>query len=217
MTTPTRFLFAITDGGGTVPADTSVARALVRRGHDVRVLADRVLAPDVGSTGAEHVVWQTAPQRPDLAPQSGVIRDWDARTPLGAFARARDAMMIGPAGRFAADVRAELRRRPADVVVANFFLFGAQVGRGVLVRPSASLMSAHAVWMASSLLGAYEVPVNPELRGEFLRHQLVDAGVTHCVARPEFADLVVFLASDRGRYITGTTIPVDGGYLRGLL
>ena len=33
----------------------------------------------------------------------------------------------------------------------------------------------------------------------------------------ELADLVVFLASDRGRYITGTTIPVDGGYLRGLL
>jgi len=33
----------------------------------------------------------------------------------------------------------------------------------------------------------------------------------------ELADTVVFLASDRGRYITGTTIPVDGGYLRGLL
>jgi 3-oxoacyl-[acyl-carrier protein] reductase len=33
----------------------------------------------------------------------------------------------------------------------------------------------------------------------------------------EFADLVVFLASDRSRYITGTTIPVDGGYLRGVL
>jgi len=33
----------------------------------------------------------------------------------------------------------------------------------------------------------------------------------------EFSDLVVFLASDRARYITGTTIPVDGGYLRGLL
>ena len=29
------------------PADTSVARALVRRGHEVRILADRVLAPDV--------------------------------------------------------------------------------------------------------------------------------------------------------------------------
>ena len=33
----------------------------------------------------------------------------------------------------------------------------------------------------------------------------------------ELADLIVFLASDRGRYVTGTTIPVDGGYLRGLM
>jgi 3-oxoacyl-[acyl-carrier protein] reductase len=33
----------------------------------------------------------------------------------------------------------------------------------------------------------------------------------------EFADAVVFLASDRASYITGTTLPVDGGYLRGLL
>ena len=49
MTTPKRYLFAIIDGGGTVPADTSVIRALVERGHDVRVLADRVLAPDVES------------------------------------------------------------------------------------------------------------------------------------------------------------------------
>lgn len=128
MSTPRRFLFAITDGGGTVPADTSVVRALVRAGHEVRVLADGVLAPDVAATGAEHVAWQTAPQRPDLAPQSAVIRDWDAKTPLGAFAAARDGLMTGPAARFAADVRAELRRRPADVVVCNLFLFGAQIG-----------------------------------------------------------------------------------------
>jgi len=33
----------------------------------------------------------------------------------------------------------------------------------------------------------------------------------------EFADAVVFLASDRASYITGTTLPVDGGYLRGLM
>ena len=55
MTTPKRYLFAIIDGGGTVPADTSVIRAMVERGHDVRVLADRVLAPDVQWTGAEHI------------------------------------------------------------------------------------------------------------------------------------------------------------------
>ncbi len=33
----------------------------------------------------------------------------------------------------------------------------------------------------------------------------------------EVADLVVFLASDRGSYLTGTTIQVDGGYVKALM
>jgi 3-oxoacyl-[acyl-carrier protein] reductase len=33
----------------------------------------------------------------------------------------------------------------------------------------------------------------------------------------EFGDLVAFLASDRAAYITGTTIQVDGGFVRGVL
>ena len=127
MTTRRSYLFAIVDGGGTVPVDTSVIRALVDRGHDVRVLADRVLAPDVESSGAEHVAWTRAPQRPDLEPRNMIINDWDATTPWEAFGRVRDGVMTGPAGLFAADVREELRRRPADAVVANLFVFGAQV------------------------------------------------------------------------------------------
>ena len=33
----------------------------------------------------------------------------------------------------------------------------------------------------------------------------------------EFADVVTFLASGRASYVTGTTLQVDGGYVRGLL
>jgi MGT family glycosyltransferase len=141
MTMPKRYLFAIIDGGGTVPADTSVIRAMVERGHDVRVLADRVLAPDIEPTGAEHVPWDRAPQRPNLDPKSVIMKDWDTSNPLQAFARVRDGAMVGPAGLFAADVRAELQRRPSDVVVGNFFVFGAQIAAEAEGLPFAFLVS----------------------------------------------------------------------------
>ena len=141
MTTAKRYLFAIIDGGGTVPADTSVIRAMVERGHDVRVLADRVLAPDIETTGAEHIPWDRAPQRPNLDPQSVIMKDWDTSTPFQAFARVRDGAMVGPAGLFAADVRAELQRRPADVVVGNLFVFGAQIAAEAEDVPFAFLVS----------------------------------------------------------------------------
>ena len=141
MTERKRYLFAIIDGGGTVPADTSVIRAMVRQGHDVRVLADRVLAPDIEATGAEHVPWTRAPQRPDLDPRSMIAKDWDAKSPFEAFARVRDGAMTGPAALFAEDVRAELRARPADAVVANFFVFGAQIAAEAEGVPFAFLVS----------------------------------------------------------------------------
>ena len=179
MTTPGSYLFAIIDGGGTVPADTSVIRAMVERGHDVRVLADRVLAPDIEATGAEHVPWNRAPQRPNLDPLTMIVNDYDAKTPFQAFALIRDGVIVGPADRFAADVRDELRRRPADVVVGNFFVFGAQIAAEAEGVPFAFLVSN-----LLSFKGSGTPPLGPGLkpaRGPLGRAR--DAGLNRVMAR----------------------------------
>jgi 3-oxoacyl-[acyl-carrier protein] reductase len=49
--------------------------------------------------------------------------------------------------------------------------------------------------------------------------QRMEAGIPmKRLGRPEeFGDVVAFLASDRSSYVTGTTLQVDGGYVRSLL
>src|ERR671919_255404 len=86
----TEFLMTTWDGAGTTPPLMSVARALVQRGHHVRVLADAVLRPDVEAAGAEHVSWTRAPQRTAHGRDGDFIRDWEAKEPGGDFARMRD-------------------------------------------------------------------------------------------------------------------------------
>jgi crotonobetaine/carnitine-CoA ligase len=60
------------------------------------------------------------------------------------------------------------------------------------VRPGEAVASflpqsadAQLLWLANALLGARHVPVNPQLRGEFLRHVLRDAGVRRAFARAD--------------------------------
>ena len=137
--TSKRFLFAMWEGGGTGPPELSLVSALLARGHEVRVIGDPVLEPEVAATGAGFTPWTTAPHRVDRDPASDLIKDWEARTPMQAFARMRDGLIAGPAARFAADVRAELDREPADAVAASFALLGAQLAAEAQGLPYAVL------------------------------------------------------------------------------
>lgn len=121
----TAFLITAWDGAGAMPPLMSVARALVGRGHDVRVLADPVLRSEVEATGAEHLDWTRAPHRATTDRESHFVRDW-AGGPDG-FARMRDNLAVGPAAAFAEDVREELTRRHADCLLTELLLFGPQV------------------------------------------------------------------------------------------
>lgn len=46
------------------------------------------------------------------------------------------------------------------------------------------------IWLAAGILGVVEVPVNPELRGEFLAHVLRDCTASLALTRPELAPVI---------------------------
>lgn len=114
------------DGGGTTPPLMSVARALVARGHRLRVLADPVLRADVEATGAEFVSWTRAPHRRERSYGDAFVRDWDV-DPAESLARMRDALALGPAAAYAADTREEVERRRVGALLTELLLFGPQV------------------------------------------------------------------------------------------
>ena len=77
-----RFLFVLWDGGGNVPPQLAVARRLVSRGHQVLVLAPRVLEERIAAAGCQFVAYQRAPEHESASPDRDLIKDWAARTPL---------------------------------------------------------------------------------------------------------------------------------------
>jgi MGT family glycosyltransferase len=135
-----RFLFTTWSGGGAVPPATSIARALRERGHEVRVLGDRSVHEEIAAAGVEPIAWTTAPEGDVSDPDRDIVKDFEARTPLGGFARMRDRLVCGPAAGYARDTAAELQRRPADVVAADCMLLGTHIAAEAAGVPLASLV-----------------------------------------------------------------------------
>jgi crotonobetaine/carnitine-CoA ligase len=53
-----------------------------------------------------------------------------------------------------------------------------------------SSIDATLAWLALGCIGAWEVPVNPDLRGSFLTHVLTDSQADFCLTRPRLAHLL---------------------------
>lgn len=139
-----RFLFVLWEGGGNVAPQLAVARRLAARGHTVRVLGEACLRADVEACGCAFAPFAHAPSRPDRTPATDYMRDWEARTPIGAFARVRDRVLFGPASHHARDVVEALEREPADAAVIDWMLFGAATGAERAAVPFATLV--HTIW-----------------------------------------------------------------------
>ncbi|HEV3070409.1 MAG TPA: glycosyltransferase [Solirubrobacteraceae bacterium] len=120
---------------GNAPPQLALMRRLVERGHQVRVLAHRAAGERVRATGAELVEFRGALPDMDMArPESDPLRDWEARTKLGAALKARDNLLVGLLADTSHECAQVLASWRADVVVVDWMLPGAMVaaeGAGV--------------------------------------------------------------------------------------
>ena len=124
----------------TPPPQLGLARKLVARGHRVRVLTEPSLRQDVLATGADYSSFTSAPHRQDRSRQSDLVRDFDARTPIGALAATRERVMFGPARAYATDTAAEIQTFRPHVLAVDWVLFGAAVAGEAAGVPTALLM-----------------------------------------------------------------------------
>ncbi len=139
MTTTKRFLFAMWDGGGTVPPELGVARRLLARGHSVRVLADPTIEPEARAAGCEFTPWTTAPHRTSRDRSADIIRDYDGTSMLKVVDRYMGEFLGGPAPRWAGDTLAELEARPVDVFLTDQVLPATSIAAEKLGIPRAAI------------------------------------------------------------------------------
>lgn len=137
---PKRFLFVIGEGGGNVPPQLGLARKLVSRGHEVRVLTEPCVEEDVRAIGASYASFTKAPHRRDRSRETDFVRDFEARTPVGSLAAFRDRVIFGPAGAYAEDTLAEIERWHPDVLAPDWIRTGAAVASEAAGVPTALLV-----------------------------------------------------------------------------
>jgi UDP:flavonoid glycosyltransferase YjiC (YdhE family) len=126
---------------GNAPPQLAVTRSLVERGHDVRVVAHRAGRERVERTGATMIEVEGSSAELDLTrAETDSVRDWAAKTSLGAAVRLRDAGMIEPLPEGTRQFAALLRDWPADVVVFDWLFLGAAVAAEAAEIPAAALV-----------------------------------------------------------------------------
>jgi MGT family glycosyltransferase len=137
---PNRFLFVLWDGGGNIHPTLALARRVTGRGPRVRVLAPRVLRARIEAAGCAFMPLREVPAHDSSSPSTDLLKDWEARTSLGAAARVRDRLIFGTALAYSRDVAAAIETERPDVVVTDYLLLGAYVAAERAEIPLAALV-----------------------------------------------------------------------------
>ncbi len=125
---------------GNAPPQLALTRELVERGHEVRVLAHSAARARIERTGAEFVaIRRWLPDLDITHPETDPIRDWEARTPLGAAKRMRDAP-IAPLRDATRENVELLGDWSADVVVFDWLFIAAAIAAEHAGIPAVALV-----------------------------------------------------------------------------
>jgi UDP:flavonoid glycosyltransferase YjiC (YdhE family) len=150
MTEGRHILMAMFQGGGNIPLLLPIVTRLVARGHRGRVLVgpgvrrarlpvSESLSRSLHATGAEILRLREPEVHPwDAAPSAqGLLWGW---TPKAFRSVAQEALAQLWLPHWADEVAAELRRAPADVLVADYVLVGALVAAEAVGIPATALV-----------------------------------------------------------------------------
>ena len=125
---------------GNAPPQLALTRELVERGHEVRVVAHSAARARIEQTGAEFVaIRKWLPDLDITRPETDPIRDWEARTPLGAAKRMRDAP-IAPLRDAVRENVELLGDWGADVIVFDWLFIAAPVAAERAGIPAVALV-----------------------------------------------------------------------------
>lgn len=126
---------------GNAQPQLALTRRLIERGHEVRVLAHRAARERIEASGAEFVAFERALPELDLTQRdTDTLRDWEARTPIGARLRLLKNALFAFVGDVARDCADQLDAWPADVVAFDWMLTGAAIAAERASLPALALV-----------------------------------------------------------------------------
>jgi MGT family glycosyltransferase len=137
-----RFLLVTLDAAGNWPPEVVLIRALVQRGHEVRVISNANHAGQIREAGAKYRPYQYAPQR-----NTAARHDNQRETEM---ARVLRDVFLNPA--FCDELLAEVERDAPDVLLVDHMLMTAAAGAESTGLPTAILWHTVLGAMADSPL-----------------------------------------------------------------
>ena len=90
-------------------------------------------------------------------------------------------------------------------------------GIRMLTRTAGVELGAHDIRVVNIAPGAVSTPINASTEADPAKMKTLDAAIPlgRMALPAEIADVVVFLASGKARYMTATTVVIDGGIMQG--